>query len=322
MLGDYNIQSLSLNWLRSQMSLVGQEPTLFNTTIFENIVYGLAGQESSLTAQQLQGLVEEAAIKANAHEFISGLPRGYQTEVGEKGTQLSGGQKQRICIARAIIKNPQILLLDEATSALDVRAERSVQKALAAASQGRTTIVIAHRLSTIRDADNIVVMADGHIVEQGTHNELISRNGHYAELVRKQQISSESGPGAEDANYLSSQEKHTEILLDKKSIMDHQNSFRPKIEEEPSLPHPQNVSSSIPSESAQSKDTASSWGGLTNTMKLIGKLSRPESVLTLLATILAVVAGLSVPAYATVLPVMSFKTVLIFITVSRSSLPN
>ena len=129
--------------------------------IFENIVYGLEEKATSLAAGELQKLVEEAATKANAHGFISSLPQGYQTEVGEKGAQLSGGQRQRICIARAIIKNPQFLLLDEATSALDVGAERSVQKALAVAAKGRTTIVIAHRLSTIRDADNIIVMAGG-----------------------------------------------------------------------------------------------------------------------------------------------------------------
>jgi ABC-type multidrug transport system fused ATPase/permease subunit len=136
-LGDHNIQSLNLNWLRGQISLVGQEPTLFNTTIFENIVYGLEEKATSLAAGELQKLVEEAATKANAHGFISSLPQGYQTKVGEKGAQLSGGQRQRICIARAIIKNPQILLLDEATSALDVGAERSVQKALAVAAKGR-----------------------------------------------------------------------------------------------------------------------------------------------------------------------------------------
>ncbi|KAK6835350.1 hypothetical protein RU639_002252 [Aspergillus parasiticus] len=291
LLGNHNIQSLNLNWLRSQISLVGQEPTLFNTTIFENIAYGLAGQEASLTAQEIQDLVEEAARKANAHDFISGLPLAYQTVVGEKGTQLSGGQRQRICIARAIIKNPQILLLDEATSALDVQAERSVQKALAVASQGRTTIVIAHRLSTVRDADNIVVMADGRIVEQGTHDHLMACNGRYAELVRKQQVSGESAPTAESGE-MKSEGTDTEKLLDSESDL----GYSPEAEKGTPYSKTQRVPSSASTESTQSKGVTSSWNGLSNAMGLIGKLSRPETILTLVGTVLAIVAGLSVPA--------------------------
>ncbi|KAB8222524.1 P-loop containing nucleoside triphosphate hydrolase protein [Aspergillus novoparasiticus] len=266
LLGNHNIQSLNLNWLRSQISLVGQEPTLFNTTIFENIAYGLAGQEASLTAQEIQDLVEEAARKANAHDFISGLPQAYQT-------------------------NPQILLLDEATSALDVQAERSVQKALAVASQGRTTIVIAHRLSTVRDADNIVVMADGRIVEQGTHDHLMACNGRYAELVRKQQVSGESAPTAESGE-MKSQGTDTEKLLDSESDL----GYSPDAEKGTPYPKTQRVPSSPSTESTQSKGVTSSWNGLSNAMGLIGKLSRPETILTLVGTVLAIVAGLSVPA--------------------------
>ncbi|PLN76740.1 multidrug resistance protein 3 [Aspergillus taichungensis] len=289
-LGDHNIQSLNLHWLRSQISLVGQEPQLFNTTIFENIVYGLAGDADSIPAETLQKLVEDAAIKANAHDFISDLPRGYQTDVGERGTQLSGGQKQRICIARAIIKNPQILLLDEATSALDVSAERSVQTALAVASQGRTTIVIAHRLSTVRDADNIVVMDDGRIVEQGTHDELMARNGRYAELVQKQQMSSESTP-RED---IDSQHTDPEKPSDKGSD-DPEDASQPG--EDPSTT------------SAPASETAT-WGNLTNTITIIERLGRPETMLTLVGTLLAIVAGLSVPAqsiiFAKLIDALSF----------------
>ncbi|KAE8375253.1 multidrug resistance protein 3 [Aspergillus bertholletiae] len=302
-LGDYDLQSLNLNWMRSQMSLVGQEPTLFNTTIFENIVYGLAGEAAILTAQQLEDAVEEAARKANAHEFISALPQGYQTEVGEKGAQLSGGQRQRICIARAIIKNPQILLLDEATSALDVHAERLVQEALAAASEGRTTIVVAHRLSTIRDADNIVVMADGYVVEQGTHADLMALNGRYAELVRRQQISDDSSTERDDAGGMKYQEIDTDILLDKESVLDHQNSSVTKTEEKQSLPHVQEVCSTPSAESTLLENTApssSSWNALADTIKLIGKLSRPETILTFMAIILAIVAGISVPAQSVI----------------------
>lgn len=132
--------------------------------------------------------VQEAAKLAFAHDFIQNLPEGYHTRVGERGGLLSGGQKQRIAIARSIISEPKILLLDEATSALDPHAEGIVQKALNSVSENRTTIVIAHKLATIRNADNIVVMAKGKIMEQGRHEELVSRNGIYATLVKAQNL--------------------------------------------------------------------------------------------------------------------------------------
>ncbi|EGZ06252.1 multidrug resistance protein ABC superfamily [Phytophthora sojae] len=178
LLDGHNIKDLNLNWLRSQIGLVGQEPTLFIGTIAENIGYGLAEQPS-------QQEIEEAAKMANAHDFITQFPDGYETQVGMKGEQLSGGQKQRIAIARAILKNPNILLLDEATSALDSESEKVVQEALdkVVALKRRTTIVIAHRLSTIRRADKICVVSGGKIAEQGTHQELLQLNGIYANLV-------------------------------------------------------------------------------------------------------------------------------------------
>ncbi|EGZ06253.1 multidrug resistance protein ABC superfamily [Phytophthora sojae] len=178
LLDGHNIKDLNLNWLRSQIGLVGQEPTLFIGTIAENIGYGLAEQPS-------QQEIEEAAKMANAHDFITQFPDGYETQVGMKGEQLSGGQKQRIAIARAILKNPNILLLDEATSALDSESEKVVQEALdkVVALKRRTTIVIAHRLSTIRRADKICVVNGGKIAEQGTHQELLQLNGIYAGLV-------------------------------------------------------------------------------------------------------------------------------------------
>ncbi|ETK76748.1 hypothetical protein L915_16906 [Phytophthora nicotianae] len=178
LLDGHNIKDLNLNWLRSQIGLVGQEPTLFIGTIAENISYGLAEQPS-------QQQIEDAAKMANAHDFISKFPDGYDTQVGTKGEQLSGGQKQRIAIARAILKNPDILLLDEATSALDSESEKVVQEALdkVVALKRRTTIIIAHRLSTIRKADQICVVSGGKIAEQGTHQQLMQLNGIYAGLV-------------------------------------------------------------------------------------------------------------------------------------------
>ncbi|GLE08609.1 hypothetical protein PINS_up019894 [Pythium insidiosum] len=173
-----DLKSLNLHWLRSQIGLVGQEPTLFIGTIAENIAYGL-------DTKPAQEEIEAAARMANAHDFITRFPDGYETQVGMKGEQLSGGQKQRIAIARAILKNPNILLLDEATSALDSESEKVVQEALdkVVALKRRTTIIIAHRLSTIRKADKICVVSGGKIAEQGTHTELLSKGGIYKRLV-------------------------------------------------------------------------------------------------------------------------------------------
>ena len=159
------------------MGLVGQEPVLFNDTIRANIIYGKQGE---VTEEEVMAV----AKAANAHEFISSLPQGYDTLVGEKGVQLSGGQKQRVAIARAIIKDPKILLLDEATSALDAESERIVQDALDRVMVSRTTIVVAHRLSTIKGADTIAVLKDGKIAEKGKHEALMRINdGVYASLV-------------------------------------------------------------------------------------------------------------------------------------------
>jgi ATP-binding cassette subfamily B (MDR/TAP) protein 1 len=171
------IKNLKINWLRDQMGLVSQEPVLFNDTIRANIAYGKQGE-----------VTEEELIKvtklADAHKFISSLPQGYQTTVGERGVQLSGGQKQRVAIARAILKDPRILLLDEATSALDAESERIVQNALDHVMVDRTTVIVAHRLSTIESADIIAVLKDGMIVEKGSHETLVNiKDGFYASLV-------------------------------------------------------------------------------------------------------------------------------------------
>ena len=188
------ITDMDLAWYRSQIGLVQQEPILFSTTIANNIRYG----KPDATDEE----VIEAAKAANAHNFIEQLADKYKTECGERGTQMSGGQKQRIAIARAVLKNPQILLLDEATSALDAESEHLVQDALEKLMKDRTSIVIARtptyinpsshlrshpdRLSTIQNADTIVVINKGEVIEKGTHQELLDLDGLYANLVHRQ----------------------------------------------------------------------------------------------------------------------------------------
>ncbi|KAI6697647.1 hypothetical protein NL676_017766 [Syzygium grande] len=175
-----DIKQLQLKWLRQQMSLVSQEPVLFNETIRANIAYG---KDGDVTEQEILA----ASELANAHQFISGLQQGYDTMVGERGVQLSDGQKQRVAIARAIVKSPKILLLDEATSALDAESEKVVQDALDQVMMNRTTVVVAHRLSTIKNADMIMVIKNGVIVEKGKHDTLINiQDGFYASLIALQ----------------------------------------------------------------------------------------------------------------------------------------
>uniref|UniRef100_A0A0E0JZ71 MDR-like ABC transporter n=1 Tax=Oryza punctata TaxID=4537 RepID=A0A0E0JZ71_ORYPU len=179
-----NLKTLKLTWLRQQIGLVGQEPVLFNDTIRANIAYG---KQDQVSEEEIIAVAEAA----NAHRFISSLPHGYDTSVGERGVQLSGGQKQRIAIARAILKDPKVLLLDEATSALDSESERIVQEALDRVMVGRTTVIVAHRLSTITGADKIAVIKNGVVAEEGRHERLLRLpGGAYASLVALQSSSS------------------------------------------------------------------------------------------------------------------------------------
>ncbi len=176
---DVPIKDFNINSLRKIIGVVTQESILFNDTIFGNIAFGI-----DATLEQVQN----AAKAANAHNFILNTPKGYYTNIGDRGLTLSGGERQRICIARAILKNPKILLLDEATSALDTESEKLVQESLHALMQGRTTFVIAHRLSTIVNSDKIIVMDNGKIVEEGNHQSLLSQNGIYSKLIELQTL--------------------------------------------------------------------------------------------------------------------------------------
>jgi subfamily B ATP-binding cassette protein MsbA len=181
------VRELSLASLRDQISLVTQDVILFNDSIANNIAYG-SGQGAD------RATLERVAEAANARDFIRALPNGFDTLIGDRGVLLSGGQRQRIAIARAMLKDAPILVLDEATSALDTEAERHIQAALEVLMRGRTTLVIAHRLSTIENADRIVVLHEGRIVEQGRHAELLALGGYYAKLHRLQFRDSAVGP--------------------------------------------------------------------------------------------------------------------------------
>ena len=175
-----DVRELSFGALADAVGVVSQETYLFHASVRENLRFALGGRDEISDEE-----IEEAARAAQVHETIAVLPDGYETVVGERGFRFSGGEKQRIAIARTILRNPPVLVLDEATSALDVQTERAVGDALEQLAEGRTTIVIAHRLSTVRDADQIVVLAGGEIVERGTHDDLLAAGGRYAELVAR-----------------------------------------------------------------------------------------------------------------------------------------
>ncbi|KAK5279416.1 hypothetical protein LTR16_007697, partial [Cryomyces antarcticus] len=286
---------LNLRWLRQQISLVSQEPTLFATTIFGNIKHGLIGtRHERLGEEKIRDMVENAAKMSNAHDFITSLPEGYETNVGERGFLLSGGQKQRIAIARAIVSDPKILLLDEATSALDTKSEGVVQAALDRAAQGRTTIIIAHRLSTIKTADNIVVMSHGRIVEQGTHDELLEKGAAYYNLVEAQRIAAET----ENKNL------DEVTILDEKDGNLHHSSTQEKGNEFAEDPddfklNRTKTGKSVSSVALQKKqDEASNTYSLWTLIKVVGRFNKSEWHLMLVGLLFSIIAGGGNPTQA------------------------
>jgi ATP-binding cassette subfamily B protein len=185
-----DIRAVTQNSLRAAIGIVPQDTVLFNDTLGYNVAYGRPGA----SAAEIEGVCRSAQL----HGFIARLPEGYETPVGERGLKLSGGEKQRVAIARMLLKDPAVLVLDEATSALDTRNEQAIQGALRTAAAGRTTLVIAHRLSTVVDADRILVLDHGRVVESGTHAELLDRDGVYARMWAAQAQQPEDPPAQPD----------------------------------------------------------------------------------------------------------------------------
>ncbi|KAF5767339.1 putative ABC-type xenobiotic transporter [Helianthus annuus] len=259
LLDGHDIKNLQLNWLRGLMGLVSQEPALFATTISENILYGKPNADMNHIIQ-----VSKAA---NADSFIQQLPDGYQTQVGEGGTQLSGGQKQRIAIARATLRNPKILLLDEATSALDSESELIVQQSLNTVMSNRTTIIVAHRLSTIRDVDTIIVLKNGQVVEKGTHSDLVAKGGEYANLVNLQ--SSEPTSTKVQTSVTQHSYYHNFDSLTTKTV------------------NPDGENESL---SSSTKHTPSIWD--------LVKLNKPEWPYAVMGSLGAILAGMQAPLFA------------------------
>ncbi|KAK9313930.1 P-loop containing nucleoside triphosphate hydrolase protein [Lipomyces starkeyi] len=279
-----NIEDLNIRWLRQQIALVSQEPTLFACSIYENIAQGLIGTKYEHASQiEKRELVVEACKQANAMSFIETFPEGLDTNVGERGFLMSGGQKQRIAIARAIVSNPKILLLDEATSALDTKSEGIVQDALDRAAKNRTTIVIAHRLSTIKDADLIVVMKKGIIMEMGTHNELLQKQGEYYDLVEAQTIEKQKNDLAANVQ----EEDDADNDLDEKAEFE-EDSVLGLVRTKTTTSISSLVVANAPVEEEIDESKYSTW----ELFVFLAKLSARENGVNILASFLSLINGL------------------------------
>uniref|UniRef100_A0A1A9WG68 Uncharacterized protein n=1 Tax=Glossina brevipalpis TaxID=37001 RepID=A0A1A9WG68_9MUSC len=284
LLDDLDIRKYNIQWLRSQIAVVGQEPVLFSGTIAENISHG----KNNATQKE----IEAAAKSAGVHEFISNLPESYKTIIGERGSQLSGGQKQRIAIARALIQNPKILLLDEATSALDYQSEKLIQEALDFASKGRTTIVVSHRLSAIRGANKIVFIDEGKVVEEGSHDDLMTLEGAYYRMVVATKIKMHDLENREEieevkSNSLSLCEKSFETNL-KNFDKNHKNSRqfeKADIKLKGHLTH-------------DSKPLSEKKPNFFSTFNRILKIAKPEWCFLILGSFCAIGFGFTYPAFS------------------------
>ena len=311
-----DLKDLNLNWLRGQIGLVSQEPVLFATTIKGNVAHGLIGTPWEHASEEEQfALIKGACVKSNADGFISKLPLGYDTLVGERGFLLSGGQKQRIAIARAIVSDPRILLLDEATSALDTQSEGIVQDALDKAAAGRTTITIAHRLSTIKNASCIYVMGSGVVLESGTHQELLQDpESSYSKLVAAQRLR-ESNEEVDDTHVSGSSSELDLVARAKASAqrdIDEKEQLRRELEEEALAEVPlgrKNTSRSLASEvleqrekvrEATKKKGGNSDYSLPYLFLRLGKIQEEVWKMYAFGSIFAIMSGMIYPAFGIV----------------------
>ncbi|KAF2194218.1 ATP-binding cassette transporter ABC4 [Zopfia rhizophila CBS 207.26] len=296
-----DVQQLNPSWLRQHISLVQQEPVLFATSVYDNIRHGLIGTSyESASEEKIREIVTDAAKIANAHDFISNLPEGYETNVGERGFLMSGGQKQRIAIARAIVSDPKILLLDEATSALDTKSEGVVQAALDRAAKGRTTIVIAHRLSTIKTADNIVVMSRGRIVEQGKHDDLLVKRGAYYNLVEAQRIAqaTEKKVDEEEVSEASATDEKPDKSLTREKSHGSQKSMHDPDDFEVKLKRTQSGKSESSVAIAKKKKEQEPEYSLWTLFKFIWSFNKKEWHVMLIGLLFSIVAGGGNPTQA------------------------
>jgi ATP-binding cassette subfamily B (MDR/TAP) protein 1 len=293
-----NITEYNLSSLRRQISIVSQEPILFSLSVRDNIAFGLPdAQRKEFTDQQVTDAIIQAAKQAYAHDFVSRLPQGYDTPVGERGVLLSGGQRQRIAIARALISDPKILLFDEATSALDTESERYVQAAIQEASRHRTTIMIAHRLSTIRDADSIAVIIGGRVCEQGTHSELLALRGTYKKLVDAQALSKEiEGDGQETDLKKTTFAEEDIVELTKTATLTKTSSKVPSILERVSTSRSAAVvEKTVQAGEDQSIKRKYSWWDV---IKFLFHYNRQEKWLLLIGCLLSIISGMVQPVGA------------------------
>ncbi|KAK9342519.1 P-loop containing nucleoside triphosphate hydrolase protein [Lipomyces starkeyi] len=309
-----DVNDLNVKWLRQQVALVSQEPILFAGTVFDNVSYGLIGTSYEFVSEfEKRALVEEACRQANAKVFIDTLPKGLDTYVGERGFLLSGGQKQRVAIARAIVSNPKILLLDEATSALDTKSEGIVQDALDKASKNRTTIVVAHRLSTVKDADMIIVMKRGVILEKGNHDELIAMRGEYYGLVRAQDVEHELELHLENAELIEGAEVDSveEMLDEKAAIGAYEREYQFEEEAGSSSDGDKETSQLLLSRTKTAKSISSVIASnivdpeekkysIADIAKFLFELSLPERNLNLIALMFTVIMAAEFPYLTTV----------------------
>ncbi|MCJ1401721.1 GTPase-activating protein [Xylographa trunciseda] len=287
LLDDQDIRTLNIQWLRRQIRLVSQEPMLFDTSVYNNIEQGLVGtKQEGASPDRKQQIVEAAAKLASAHEFILKLHQGYQTQVGVRGSKLSGGQKQRIAIARALVADPKVLILDEATSALDMETETEVQASLSRSSTDRTTIIIAHRLSTVRDAENIIVLQNGKVVEQGTHLELLQLEGAYQRLVEAQ--AQEKAPEQTEIDSQYTYDTETLPIGYGFSGKNFDEAVSRLIEED-----------DTGIDASEIETTAgNSWFSVVSLFKFVASLNKQELPIILIGLICSIIAGFEEPAAA------------------------